>query len=294
MQVTEKWLPFGSFTTYVRIVGLDEGRTPLILLHGGPGSTHNYFELLDELATKSHRQLIMYDQIGCGNSSIPDDHPEYYNAQTWVNELINLRTKLHLNHFHLLGQSWGGMLAIKYLCDFQPKGIESLILSSTLASAQTWGKQVHQLIKTLSKSQQATIQKAEAQNIYTGRDYQEANQALMTKYAMEPVNASMPGPLKRPKHGGLLAYQTAWGPNEFTPLGNLRNYDYVDQLKTVQVPTLIINGDHDLCTPEVAKEMVQAISGAKWIQVKNARHMVFYDQPAEYQQLLLDWLADKT
>lgn len=293
MQVTEKWLPFGELKTYVRIVGDEEGKAPLVLLHGGPGSSHNYFELLDELATKSHRQLITYDQIGCGNSSIPDDQPELYTAQTWIKELINIRKKLGLKHIHLLGQSWGGMLAIMYLCDYQPKGIESLILSSTLASAQTWGREVHRLTKTLSQSQQLAIQEAETHNDYSKSGYQEANQALMTKFAIEPVHAEMPEPLRRPKSGGIVAYQTAWGPNEFTPLGNLRDYNYVDQLKNLQVPTLIVNGDHDLCTPVVAKEMVQAIPEAKWFQVKNARHMVFYDQTAKYQRLLLDWLADK-
>ena len=190
MQVTEKWLPFGELKTYVRIVGDEEGKAPLVLLHGGPGSSHNYFELLDELATKSHRQLITYDQIGCGNSSIPDDQPELYTAQTWIKELINIREKLGLKNIHLLGQSWGGMLAIMYLCDYQPKGIESLILSSTLASAQTWGREVHRLTKTLSQSQQLAIQEAETHNDYSKSGYQEANQALMTKFAIEPVHAA--------------------------------------------------------------------------------------------------------
>lgn len=94
LEIKECLIPFGKYKTYCRIVGKQTKRAPLVLLHGGPGSTHNYFELLDSLAESSGRQLIMYDQIGCGQSSIPDNHPEIYNAKTWVSELINLREQL--------------------------------------------------------------------------------------------------------------------------------------------------------------------------------------------------------
>ena len=119
MQITEKYLPFGNWQTYRRIVGEATDRAPLLLLHGGPGSSHNYFEVLDQVAEKSGRQVIMYDQLGCGNSSIPDDQAETaYTAQTWVKELENVREQLGLDQIHLLGQSWGGMLALIYLCDY--------------------------------------------------------------------------------------------------------------------------------------------------------------------------------
>ncbi len=128
-RVQEGYMPFGDYKTYYRIVGEKSEKAPLLLLHGGPGSTHNYFEVLDDLAAKDHRQLIMYDQIGCGKSSMPDDKAdELYNAATWVKKLKALRDYLHLDQVHLLGQSWGGMLGIIYLCDEQPQGIKSGIL----------------------------------------------------------------------------------------------------------------------------------------------------------------------
>ena len=126
MQVREINIPFGKYHTYCRIVGPASDRPPILLLHGGPGSTHNYFELLDDLATQAGRQLIMYDQLGCGRSSIPDDHPELYTAKNWVAELENLRHYLQLDQAYLLGQSWGGMLAIIYLCDYHPQGIQGV------------------------------------------------------------------------------------------------------------------------------------------------------------------------
>ena len=120
MKVTEGFIPFLNYRTYYRIVGeKNEEKAPLLLLHGGPGSSHNYFELLDLLA-KDHRQIIMYDQLGCGQSSIPED-TSLYNKDIWIQELVNLRNELSLDQVHILGQSWGGMLAIIYACDFKPK-----------------------------------------------------------------------------------------------------------------------------------------------------------------------------
>ena len=135
MEIKEGYMPFMGYQTYYRIVGkTEEGKSPIILLHGGPGSTHNYFELLDRVA-ESGRTVIMYDQLGCGNSFV-EGHPELWTPETWLNELCVLIDYLHIDHFHLLGQSWGGMLAIIYLIEKQAKGVKSAILSSTLSSSR--------------------------------------------------------------------------------------------------------------------------------------------------------------
>lgn len=290
--VKEEMVPFGNYQTYCRIVGEETDRAPLVFLHGGPGSSHNYFELLDDLARQSHRKLIMYDQIGCGQSSIPDDHPELYNAQTWVAELQNLRQYLHLGQIHLLGQSWGGMLAIIYLCDYHPQGVQSLILSSTLSSAKLWASELHRLIQFMPLKDQQAIQLAEAENDFTSDAYQKANAAFMELHAAAQPTDSSPEPLRRPKRGGEQAYLTAWGPNEYNPQGNLANYEYTDQLKDIQTPSLIIDGTNDLCTPLVAKTMADQLPHSSWHLFQNARHMVFVEQPRAYQHLLTQWLLD--
>ena len=292
LEVKECMIPFGKYKTYCRIVGKKTKRPPLALLHGGPGSTHNYFELLDNLAESSGRQLIMYDQIGCGQSSLPDNHPEIYNAKTWVSELINLRKQLQLTNIHLLGQSWGGMLAIIYLCDYQPQGIKSLILSSTLSSADLWQSELHRLIKYLPANEQKAILKAEKTNKFDQPEYLQANQHFMELHASGPITAESPEPLRRVKNGGEKAYLTAWGPNEYNPLGNLRDYEYTDQLNKIAIPSLVINGTDDLCTPLDAKTMYDNIPNASWHLFQGARHMVFADQPEKYQQLLTKWLLN--
>ena len=108
MEIREGYMPFMGYQTYYRMVGTQTGnKKPLILLHGGPGSTHNYFEVLDRLAEEDGRQLVMYDQIGCGESYV-EDRPDLWNAEVWIRELEELRSHLGLSQAHLLGQSWGG------------------------------------------------------------------------------------------------------------------------------------------------------------------------------------------
>ena len=123
MKITEGYMPYLGYSTYYRIAGECIGnKKPLLLLHGGPGSTHNYFEVLDKLAEEG-RAIISYDQLGCGNSYV-EGHSELWCTKTWMNELIELRKHLGLDELHLLGQSWGGMLSIEYLCDYKPEGIK--------------------------------------------------------------------------------------------------------------------------------------------------------------------------
>lgn len=293
MKIKELMVPFGNYQTYCRIVGDATDRAPLILLHGGPGSTHNYFELLDDLAIRAGRQLIMYDQLGCGRSSIPDNHPELYTAKTWVSELINLRDYLGLNRVYLLGQSWGGMLAIIYLCDYHPQGVRGVILSSTLSSAQLWSSELHRLIKFMPQNEQVAIRQAERTNDFTGAAYQAANDHFMELHAAATPTNQSPEPLRRAKQGGKVAYLTAWGPNEYLPQGNLRDYEYTARLQQIKIPALVIDGTNDLCTPLIAKTMVNHLPNAQWKLFQNARHMVFTEQTTAYERVVANWLMNQ-
>ena len=177
MKITEGYMPYLGYKTYYRIAGECSGnKKPLILLHGGPGSTHNYFEVLDRLADEG-RAIISYDQLGCGNSYV-EGHSELWCSETWMNELIELRKYLGLDELHLLGQSWGGMLSIEYLCDHKPEGIKSVILSSTHPSARLWAQEQHRMIKFMSQEDQDAIAKAEATGNFDDPAYLAANECF--------------------------------------------------------------------------------------------------------------------
>ncbi|HAT61058.1 MAG TPA: alpha/beta hydrolase [Prevotella sp.] len=290
MEVKDGYMPFMGYKTYYRIAGEKSDRAPLVLLHGGPGSTHNYFEVLDRLAATG-RQIISYDQLGCGNSYV-EGHPELWTVDTWTRELIALLDYLHLDHFHLLGQSWGGMLLLEYLIQYKSKRVSSAILSSTLPASWLWGKEQHRLIKFMSQEDQDAIERAEATGNYNDSDYVKANDHFMAQHCAGPVTPDSPGCLRRPKKAGAESYLYGWGPNEYTPLGSLKDFDYIDRLGEIENPCLIISGTNDLCTPLIAKTMYDGIPDSKWELFDGARHMCFVEQNDKYCKVLSQWMSE--
>ena len=288
MKIIEGYMPFMGHKTYYRIVGEESEKAPLLLLHGGPGSTHNYFEVLDCIA-ETGRQVISYDQIGCGNSYL-DGHPELWTLKTWIDELIALREYLKLDRVHILGQSWGAMQAIAYAIDNEPAGVESLILSSGHASSSLWASEQHRLIKYMSADDQEAIRRAEATGAWDDPDYLRANEHYFELYVTS-VDENSPECLRRPKRSGTEAYLYGWGPNEYQPLGSLKDFEYTDKLCRINIPTLICSGTRDICTPVVAASLYENIPGSVWHLFRGSRHMCFVDAHDEYCTVLTDWLA---
>ena len=289
MKITEGYMPFEGFKTYYRIVGEGtEGKAPLVLLHGGPGSTHNYFEVLDKIA-ESGRQVIMYDQIGCGNSFV-EGHPELFNADTWIKELIALREHLELDEIHLLGQSWGGMQAIWYALEYKPKGIKSYILSSTLSSASLWEIEQKRRISYMDEADQKALLDAVNTGDYSSKEYSNALDKFMKMYCAGEVTENDPECLRRPKKSGSEAYVVGWGHNEFSPSGTLAGYEFTDRLHEIEEPCLITSGAIDLCSPYIAKTMYDRIPNSKWELFQYSRHMPFVEENEKYIKVLIEWL----
>ena len=289
MQITEGYMPFEGFKTYYRIVGERvEGKKPLVLLHGGPGSTHNYFEVLDKIA-ETGRQVIMYDQIGCGKSFV-EGHSELFNADTWIKELVELRAHLGLEEIHLLGQSWGGMQAIWYAIEYQPQGIKSYILSSTLASAKLWEEDQKRRISYMDEPDKNALLDAVKTGIYTSKAYNIALDKFMNLYCAGDVTEESPECLRRPKKSGTESYVVGWGQNEFSPTGTLAGYEFADRLHEIKEPCLITSGAMDLCSPYIAKQMYDNITNSKWELFQFSRHMPFVEETDKYIKVLTNWL----
>ena len=289
MKITEGYMPFEGFQTYYRIVGESQsGKAPLVLLHGGPGSTHNYFEVLDKVA-ETGRQLIMYDQIGCGNSFV-EGHPELFNADTWIRELIELRKHLVLDEIHLLGQSWGGMQTIWYALEYKPKGIKSYILSSTLSSAKLWEEEQKRRISYMNESDQKALLGAVATGSYSSKEYNAALGKFMEMYCGGPVTENSPECLRRPKKSGTEAYVVGWGHNEFSPTGTLAGYEFTDRLQEIKEPCLITSGAIDLCSPYIAKTIHDRIPNSEWELFQFSRHAPFVEETEKYIDVLTKWL----
>lgn len=292
MKTSEGYMPFMGHHTYYRTVGERTDKAPLILLHGGPGSTHNYFEVLDRVAEEDGRMLVMYDQIGCGNSYV-DGRPDLWTAETWVNELITLREHLGLDTCHLLGQSWGGMLLLTYICGYEHSGVKSGILSSTLPASWLWGIEQARMIKELPEEYQEAIKTATETGDYSNDIYQRAEEEYMLRHAAGKPDPDGPECLLRKKRTGRESYVVGWGPNEYTPMGTLKDYDVIDKLKDIKEPCLVINGGNDLCTPYIAKVMYDNIPNSRWELFRECRHMCFVEDNDHYVEVLKEWLNEK-
>lgn len=292
MKISEGYMPFMGHHTYYRTVGERTDKAPLILLHGGPGSTHNYFEVLDRVAEEDGRMLVMYDQIGCGNSYV-DGRPDLWTAETWENELIALRKHLGLDTCHLLGQSWGGMLLLTYICGYEHSGVKSGILSSTLPASWLWGIEQARMIKELPEEYQEAIKTATETGDYSNDIYQRAEEEYMLRHAAGKPDPDGPECLLRKKRTGRESYVVGWGPNEYTPMGTLKDYDVIDKLKDIKEPCLVINGGNDLCTPYIAKVMYDNIPNSRWELFRECRHMCFVEDNDHYVEVLKEWLNEK-
>ena len=290
MEIREGYMPFLEYKTYYRVVGKNTGnKKPLVLLHGGPGSTHNYFEVLDRIAEEDGRQLVMYDQIGCGNSYV-ENRPDLWNSKVWIEELIELRKHLGLDEIHLLGQSWGGMQTLEYVCNYKPEGLKSIILSSTLPASWLWAEEAQRMIAQMPQDMQDAIKKATESGDYSSPEYQAAEAEYMRQHCAGEGTENDPECLRRPKKAGRESYVVGWGPNEFTPLGTLKDYDVIDQLGDIKEPALIINGGNDLCTPYVAKFMYDRIPNSEWELFRTCRHMCFVEDNDHYVEVLKKWM----
>ncbi|MBE6888276.1 MAG: alpha/beta fold hydrolase [Ruminococcaceae bacterium] len=291
MKIVEGYMPFKGFQTYYRIVGeATPGKAPLLCLHGGPGSTHNYFEVLDCLA-EDGRQIISYDQIGCGNSYI-EGHPELFTNEVWQEELVAIREHLGLDEVHLLGQSWGGMLEIAYMADKKPEGVKSLIISSGHCSSSLWAAEQHRNIKFMSQEDQDAIKWAEEHNDFTRPEYLEADRHFAERHIAGKPGPDAPECLTRPKKSGREAYLVGWGPNEYTPSGTLKDFEYTHTLKDIKVPCLVVSGTDDICTPLVAKTMYDEIPNSRWELFVGCRHTCFVEDNERYVKMMLEWLNE--
>lgn len=289
-RIREGCLPFGPGRTYYRIVGESRrGRLPLVLLHGGPGSTHNYFEVLDNLADTG-RMVVMYDQIGCGRSCVDHGGPELFNLSVWMRELEQLHDALELGPVHLLGQSWGGMLIIGEMIEHRPDWVRSIILSSTLPSSALWSQEQHRMIREeMSPEDQAAIARAEASGDFSDPAYLAANRRFMLAHCAGEVTQDSPECLRREKPAND-SYVIGWGPNEYTPTGTLRDFSYTDRLGEISVPALVINGSRDLCTDRIAQTMADGIPQAERARFSGCRHMCFVEDHDHYCAVLEDWM----
>ncbi|MEO7966438.1 MAG: proline iminopeptidase-family hydrolase [Gemmatimonadaceae bacterium] len=257
---------------WYRRVGNGPG-TPLLLLHGGPGSTS--YGLKPLLALATDRPVIIYDQLGCGKSDHPTD-TTLYTVGRFVRELQTLRDSLGLKEIHLFGQSWGGMLAEAYMGS-KPTGVKSLILSSPLVTTAQWEHDADSLIKSLPDSLQQSIAKHEADHTTDSPEYGRAVNAYYAKYVTRTASKHPIDSDSSRASSGTLVYQYMWGPSEFTSTGTLKAFDATSWLREISIPTLFLSGEYDEATPSSTKQFSQLVKGSEFVVIPGSGHVTQND-----------------
>ena len=273
-----------------------EGDIHLLALHGGPGGNHEYWEDAAEQLKKQglNVQVTMYDQLGSLYSDQPDfSDPEiakkYLTYEYFLDEVDEVRKKLGLDNFYLIGQSWGGLLVQEYAVKYG-QHLKGAIISSMVDEIDEYVDRVNELReKTLSPEAVAFMKECEAKNDYSNPKYQEYVQVMNEQY----VDRKQPSKLYHLKDiGGTAVYNAFQGDNEFVITGKLKDWHFRDQLKNIKVPTLITFGEHETMPIETAKTMNSLIPNSQLVTTPDGGHHHMVDNPDVYYKHLADFIRN--
>ena len=264
-------------------------RTPLLTLHGGPGTGHDYLTPLESLGDQ--RRVVLYDQLGCGRSDKPDD-PRLWRIERFCDEIDSLRDRLGLGKVILYGHSWGGWLALEYLARRgDAASVEALILASTSASVHQFVAGAHRLLRAMPGGVADRLARLEAEGKTQSDEY---GRLVGRFYDAHLINMAHP-PAFAGASGRNLAtsrtYPVMNGPNEFTVTGNLRTWDRTAFLRHIHVPTLVLAGSLDEFTLDCSQTLHRAIRGSRLVILPGARHLGMVEQPRAYLAALRGFLS---
>jgi proline iminopeptidase len=282
---SEGMLDVPDGTVWFQRVESQAGGTPLLCLHGGPGMPHDYLEPLAALSDE--RPVIFYDQLGCGRS--PAAGNVEWTVDRFVEELAAVRSHLGLTEVVIFGNSWGGMLAIRYMLD-RPAGVRALILSSAPPSVSQWLADAARLRSDLSPSVQEVLRIHEAGGHYACPEYQGAVAEFYRRHLCR--TSPWPECMERTFEGmGGDVYMAMWGPSEFGPVpGVLRDWEMLDRLSEIGVPTLVTCGRYDEASPEHMQMLAEGIPGAELTIFEASSHTAFVEETSIYLARLRTFL----
>ena len=260
--------------------------TPVVLLHGGPGYSSYYLKSLEAL--HDERPVVIYDQLGAGKSDHVTD-TTLFNIPHFVAELDSLRTRLGYAQWHVLGHSWGAILALEYY-RAHPHRVASLTLASASLDIPAWEKNTRRMIATLSDSAQRAIKAREADGNFAAADYQAANGEFMAKYVVR----ARPGPDldSTLSTASPAVYEYMWGSSEFTVSGTLKTYNSTAFLKDVKVPLLFTVGEFDEAHPPTIRRQAALARGARVAVITGAAHLTTWDNPVEHTGVVRQFLRE--
>lgn len=283
-------LPHEGFVTvnggkiWYEVVG--EGlNPPVLLLHGGPGSASFGFDPLRDLGYDG--PIVFWDQLGCGRSDALSD-TSLMTIENFVDQTERLRRHLDLEDFVLYGHSWGTMLGIDYYLRY-PEEVKAIIFSSPLFSTASWIADGDSLIATLPDTIQQTIRRYESSSNYENPEYQKAAEFYYSQFVTRNQNPN-PDRSHLNLSDGSKIYLYMWGPSEFSSTGTLKNFDRLEDLEGIEVPTLLVCGEFDEASPNTVRKYSGLIPGSRYAVIPDAAHSTLKDNPDAMLKVIGDFL----
>ena len=288
--VSSGYLPVNDGRIFFMRLG-KPGKTPLVMLHGGPGAGYRYLAGL-AAALADEREVILYDQLGCGLSDAPEN-PAVYTVPRYAEELQRLRDWLRLDRIMLFGNSWGTVLAIEYLTGMPRAGVERLVLSGALASVPQTIAGMQRLIDGLPDGKGARLRALEAAGQQNSREYAAIAQLFYDRHVYRHRGPADPA---WDATAAVLAKSPAYrimnGPNEFTIVGSMKDWDRRADLGRITIPTLITTGEHDEVTLDCHETIRDGIKGSRLVVLPGQSHVTMLEDPAGYAALVRGFLNE--
>jgi proline iminopeptidase len=294
VKMVEVSTPKGDFHVWTKRIG-NNPDVKVLLLHGGPGATHEYWEAMDSYFPQAGIEYYYYDQLGSYYSDQPDD-PELWETERFVDEVEQVRQALGLNadNFYLLGNSWGGLLAIEYALEHQ-EHLKGLLIANMMASVPAYNEYAHNvLMPRLDPDVLAEIMEyEEAQDFENPRYMELLYEHYYTEHILRMPIDQWPDPVNRAfGHLNPNVYVPMQGPSEMGASGKLENWDRTDDLDRITVPTLVIGAQYDTMDPAHMDWMAQQFPRGRYLHCPNGSHLALYDDQETFFEGVVDFIDD--
>lgn len=292
--VREGYVGFRGYQTWYRVTADPKAKqTPVVILHGGPGAAHDYTDAFKLLAN-SGRAVIQYDQLGCGRSThLRHKGVDFWTVRLFLDELENLTRELGIaGGYHVIGQSWGGMLGAEHAVT-RPKGLRALVIADSPPSMELWVQEANRLRAALPPEVQATLLQHEKDGTTNSAEYSAAVQVFYDRHLcrIKPMPEEMTRSFAQIAADPTV-YHTMNGPSEFHVIGSLRSWSVIDRLNRINVPVLLISGRHDEATPAVVQPFADGIKGARWEIFEESAHVPHIEETERCMQVISGFLAE--
>jgi L-proline amide hydrolase len=291
----EGHLQSGGHCTWYRVVGhLDAAahRAPVVICHGGPGATHDYVAPIAEQLHRSGRACVLYDQLGNGRSDhLPDVDPSFWTVELFERELSALAAHLGIEgRYHVVGQSWGGMLALLHALE-RPPGLLSVVAADSPASIPAFVAGCNELLDAMEPQVRDTIRAGERSGETATPEFQAAVMQFYRRHVCRLE--TWPDAVVRSfdaMEADPTVYGTMNGPTEFTVVGSIADFDITDRLPEIEVPVLLVSGEHDEVRPHVVAAMHERLRHAQRVLFEDSSHMPHIEEPDRFLEVVEEFL----